>query len=100
MKSPLLLCLALLSSACATTRNHASTRFEALDDKEIAKLAVQEALGELMKDRTTVVIAHRLSTIRNADRIHVLKDGEIIETGRHDDLIARGGVYALLYKGQ
>lgn len=65
-----------------------------------SELMVQEALTELMKDRTTIVIAHRLSTIRHADRIHVLKDGQIIESGKHDELLARGGTYAALYRGQ
>ncbi len=61
---------------------------------------VQKALENLMKDRTTFVIAHRLSTIKNADRIVVVKDGEIIEEGTHDSLIARRGEYELLYNMQ
>ncbi|MCP3887325.1 MAG: lipid A export permease/ATP-binding protein MsbA [Desulfobulbaceae bacterium] len=61
---------------------------------------VQKALENLMKDRTTFVIAHRLSTIKNADRIVVVKDGEIIEEGTHDNLIARRGEYELLYNMQ
>ena len=56
--------------------------------------AVQEALEELMVNRTTLMIAHRLSTVRHADLIIVLKDGEIVEQGRHDDLIKQGGAYA------
>ncbi len=68
-------------------------------DTESEKI-VQEALENLMKDRTTVVIAHRLSTILNADRIIVLNDGRIVETGRHDELLARGGVYSRLYEMQ
>lgn len=58
---------------------------------------VQSALEALEHGKTTVVIAHRLSTIQNADRIIVMKDGEIAETGRHDELIALGGEYARLY---
>ena len=61
---------------------------------------IQEGLGELMKGRTTFVIAHRLSTIRKADVILVLEEGRIVERGRHDDLLARGGRYAELYNRQ
>jgi ABC-type multidrug transport system fused ATPase/permease subunit len=62
--------------------------------------AIQQGLSELMKERTTFVIAHRLSTIRRADAILVLEDGRIIERGRHDDLLSRGGRYADLYNRQ
>jgi ABC-type multidrug transport system fused ATPase/permease subunit len=58
---------------------------------------VQAALAEVLRGRTSIVIAHRLSTVRNADRIIVLRDGQIIEAGNHDDLLARGGHYAELY---
>ncbi len=61
-------------------------------DTESERL-VQEALDSLMKGRTTIVIAHRLSTIINADKICVLHDGEIVETGTHDQLLAQGGIY-------
>jgi subfamily B ATP-binding cassette protein MsbA len=61
---------------------------------------VQSALDELMKDRTTLCIAHRFSTILHADLIVVMENGRIIETGRHDDLIQRGGVYQKLYAMQ
>jgi len=59
--------------------------------------AVQEAIEKLMKNRTALVIAHRLSTIQNADKIIVLQDGRIFETGSHDELIKNNGVYRHLY---
>ena len=68
-------------------------------DTESERL-VQEALERLMKSRTTIAIAHRLSTIRNADIIHVLHEGEIVESGQHDELIARNGYYKRLYDMQ
>lgn len=58
---------------------------------------IQEALGELLKNRTALIIAHRLSTIRHADRILVIHKGEIWEAGSHAQLLARGGLYARLY---
>ena len=68
-------------------------------DTESEKL-VQDALTKLLKGRTSVVIAHRLSTIMNADRIFVIDEGRIVEEGKHDDLIAKGGVYAKLVELQ
>lgn len=68
-------------------------------DSESEKM-VQQALENLMKDRTTFVIAHRLSTVLNAGRIVVIDDGRIIETGRHDELLAHGGIYRKLYEMQ
>ena len=64
------------------------------------EVAIQRAMDELTKGRTSFIIAHRLSTIRNADLILVMKDGDIVETGTHDDLLERGGFYANLYLGQ
>ncbi|MGM9522949.1 MAG: ABC transporter ATP-binding protein [Faecousia sp.] len=64
------------------------------------ELQIQSAMDELMKDRTSFVIAHRLSTIKNADLILVLNDGDIIESGTHEQLLARGGFYAKLYNSQ
>jgi len=59
-----------------------------------------EALERLMKGRTTFIIAHRLSTIRKADQILVVDNGQIVETGKHEDLVAKNGLYALLYEIQ
>jgi len=58
---------------------------------------VQTALKALMRGRTTVVIAHRLSTVIDADLIHVIDGGRVVESGTHAELIRRGGVYARLY---
>ena len=68
-------------------------------DTESEKL-VQDALTNLLKGRTSIVIAHRLSTIMNADRIFVIDDGRIVEEGKHDELLAKGGVYAKLVELQ
>ena len=70
----------------------------ALDSE--SERAVQEAVGELCKGRTTLVIAHRLSTIVRADCILVIEDGLIVESGRHEELLRRGGRYASLYRLQ
>ena len=59
---------------------------------------LQEGLKELMKGRTTVVIAHRLSTIRDADKIVVLDKGRVVAEGKHEELLAAGGLYARLYE--
>ena len=64
------------------------------------EIMIQEALDELCRGRTTIVVAHRLSTIKNADEIAVIADGEIIERGTHDELVAKGGMYAKLHSGQ
>jgi len=61
---------------------------------------VQEALERLLKSRTAIIIAHRLSTIRNADKIVVIKDGQIVEIGKHQELMAKSGYYRRLYELQ
>jgi ABC-type multidrug transport system fused ATPase/permease subunit len=66
----------------------------------VSEYLVQRALDNLMKDRTTIIIAHRLSTIKNADVIVVMKDGEIVQTGTHDQLLEAKGMYRELYTTQ
>ncbi len=65
-----------------------------------AEQLVQEAIDRLVRDRTTIVIAHRLSTIQNVDRIYLLEDGQVVQVGTHDELLARGGRYKELYTMQ
>ncbi|MFS8501013.1 MAG: ABC transporter ATP-binding protein [Caldicoprobacter sp.] len=86
---------ALLKDAPILILDEATSSVDTQTEKQI-----QEALENLMKNRTTIVIAHRLSTIRNADQIIVLQDGEIIEAGKHDELLRAGGLYSQLCKAQ
>ena len=64
------------------------------------EIQIQEAMDKLTEGRTSFVIAHRLSTIKNADLILVMKDGDIIESGNHQELLEKGGFYAELYNSQ
>ncbi len=64
------------------------------------ELIIQQALDRVLRDRTSIIIAHRLSTVRNADMIVVLEEGRIAETGTHDELIEKGGLYRQLYEMQ
>ena len=64
------------------------------------EVLVQDAFEELMKGRTSFIVAHRLSTIKNADQILVMKAGNIIERGTHEELLAQGGFYKQLYESQ
>lgn len=66
----------------------------------ITERAIQEALDEVMRDKTVVVIAHRLSTIAHLDRVLVFADGVIVEDGTHAELLARGGAYYELWSRQ
>ena len=64
------------------------------------ELLTQKAMDQLTQKRTSFVIAHRLSTIKNADIILVMRDGDIVEQGNHEELLAQGGFYAELYTSQ
>jgi ATP-binding cassette subfamily B protein len=64
------------------------------------EMLIQQAMERLMEGRTSFVIAHRLSTIKNADLILVMDEGNIVEQGKHTELLARGGFYASLYNSQ
>lgn len=64
------------------------------------EIEIQKAMDNLMNGRTSFVIAHRLSTIRDADLILVMKDGDIVEQGNHEELLRAGGFYASLYNAQ
>lgn len=86
---------ALLKNAPILLLDEATSALDTESEKYI-----QKSLDELMKGRTTFVVAHRLSTIINADKIVVMKDGQICEIGRHDELLAKKGVYEHLYNIQ
>ena len=66
----------------------------------LTEALIQAALERLLAQRTSLVIAHRLGTVRHADLICVLQDGQIVARGRHDDLLAQGGLYRQLYEQQ
>jgi ATP-binding cassette subfamily B protein len=64
------------------------------------ELLIQNAMREVLKNRTSIIIAHRLSTVRNADKIVVLEAGKIVEIGNHEELVQRDGLYKKLYEMQ
>lgn len=86
---------AFLKDAPVLILDEATSHLDAVNEK-----AVRVALEELMADRTTIVIAHRLSTVRSADLIVALNEGKVIETGTHQELLAKGGLYAQLVAHQ
>jgi len=86
---------ALLKDAPILILDEATSALDNTSEK-----AIQDALAEVMKHRTTIVIAHRLSTIENADQVIVLEQGRVIETGTHRELLDKGEVYAHLYQTQ
>jgi ATP-binding cassette subfamily B protein len=92
----------LLAFARAAIRNpRVLVLDEATASLDVATEAlIQDALDKLLEGRTAIIIAHRLSTIRNVDRILVLKRGQLVESGSHEELLQQGGLYASLYKLQ
>ena len=94
-KQLLTIARAMLSNARMLILDEATSNVDSRTE-----MAIQDVMLELLKGRTCFVIAHRLSTIKNADVILVLKDGDIIESGTHDELLQARGFYATLFNSQ
>lgn len=92
-----LLCIAraMLSNPTMLILDEATSSIDTLTE-----IRVQKAFAKIMQGRTSFVVAHRLSTIKESDVILVMRDGNIIEQGTHDELLARGGFYKNLYESQ
>ena len=86
---------AILRAAPVLLLDEATSALDAESER-----AVQSAVEELSAGRTTLIVAHRLATVKKADRIVVLEHGQIVDTGTHDDLVAKGGLYARLARLQ
>lgn len=86
---------ALLTDAPVLVLDEATSNLDAHSER-----LLQETLEEIRRDRTVLVITHRLSTVRNADKVVVLDQGRAVESGRHDELLARSGRYAALMAAQ
>ena len=86
---------AFLKDAPVLILDEATSHLDAVSER-----LIRRALDDLMRERTTIVIAHRLSTIRHADQILVMDDGRLVEVGRHEEMLARGGLYARLVAHQ
>ena len=94
-KQRLSIARAMLKDAPILLLDEATSSLDTESEKK-----VQEALKRLMKGKTTLIIAHRLSTVISADKIFVVKDGEIVESGKHNELLVKNGIYSNLYRNQ
>ena len=94
-KQPVAIARAILKGPRILLLDEATSALDAKSER-----VVQEALDNLMQNRTTVIVAHRLSTVKDADRIAVLQKGVVAESGTHSELLATGGAYSLLVKAQ
>ena len=109
VKLPIFSCMNAAINKTATASSKASNNRFSLSIRSNAapisidtrtEIKIQEAFAKMMKGRTSFIVAHRLSTIQEADIILVMKDGHIIEQGRHEELLAKKGFYANLYESQ